>query len=141
MNAKMKNQNVSLDQQPNGFLLLFRGKDWDNALTDDELPEAMGQMMAWFDALQSQGKVKGGQPLQRVGKVISAKGVSDGPFAESKEEIGGYLLLDVPTMEEAVKIAEAYPGFRYGITVEVRPTLVECPCFARANKRLAMAVH
>lgn len=141
MNAKMKNQDASLDQQPNGFLLLFRGKDWDAALTDDELPEAMGRMMAWFDALQSQGKVKGGAALARVGKMVSAHGVSDGPFAEAKEEIGGSLHLDVATMEEAVTIAEAYPGFQYGITVEVRPTLTECPCFARAKKRLEMAVH
>jgi hypothetical protein len=56
--------------------------------------------------------------------------VSDGPFAESKEAIGGYFLLDVATMDEAVAIARECPGLPYGIRVEVRPVAGECPIAA-----------
>ena len=47
--------------------------------------------------------------------------VADGPFAESKEAIGGYFLLAVDTMEEAVEIAKTFPTLDYGASVEVRP--------------------
>ena len=53
--------------------------------------------------------------------------VSDGPFAESKEAIGGYFLLDVASLDEAVAIAQECPGLPYGIRVEVRPVAAECP--------------
>jgi hypothetical protein len=53
--------------------------------------------------------------------------VSDGPFAESKEAIGGYFLLDVPSLDEAVAIAQGCPGLPYGVQVEVRPVAAECP--------------
>ena len=46
----------------------------------------------------------------------------DGPFAESKEAIGGYLMLDVETIEEAIAIAQSSPGLAYGGSIEVRPT-------------------
>ncbi len=53
--------------------------------------------------------------------------MSDGPFAESKETIGGYFLLTVGSMDEAVAIAQQCPGLPYGIRVEVRPIAPQCP--------------
>jgi hypothetical protein len=80
--------------------------------------------------LTEKGKVKAGQPLMNEGKIVSQKRdrrVVDGPFAESKEAIAGYILLKVGSLEEAVAIAQECPGLNYGVTVEVRPVALECP--------------
>ena len=76
------------------------------------------------------------------GRMVSGKKgrtVADGPFAESKEAVGGYLLLDAGTLEKAVAIAQSCPTLDFGITIEVRPVLDECPVFKRAKERLALA--
>jgi len=67
--------------------------------------------------------------------------VSDGPFAESKETIGGYFLLKVNTLEEAVAIARECPGLPYGIRVEVRPVAGECPIYEELRTESALAQH
>jgi hypothetical protein len=124
------------------YMLLFRGEHWDKGLSPAELQPIMDKVMAWFEGLQQQGKVKAGQPLAATGRMISAKKgrpVSDGPFAESKEAVGGYLLLQADSLEEAVAVARTNPTLEYGITIEVRPVLDECPIFQRAKERLAHA--
>ncbi len=122
------------------FMLLFRGPHWDKGLSAEELQQLMGQVMAWFEGLQQQGKVKAGQPLGPAGRTVSGKKgrmamVADGPFAESKEAVGGYLLLEAESLEEAVAIAKSNPTLEHGITIEVRPVLEECPIFERAKKQ------
>jgi hypothetical protein len=69
------------------------------------------------------------KPLFHEGKIVSQKrglSVSDGPFAESKEAIGGFFLLEVGSLDEAAEIAKDFPGLEYGATVEVRPVAPEC---------------
>lgn len=124
------------------YLLLFRGTDWDRGLSPEEIQKVMNRLMAWFDSLQRQGKIKGGQPLGEEGRTISGrKGrtVADGPFAESKEAVGGYLLLQVAGLHEAVAIARAYPCLDYGASVEVRPIAEDCPTLQRVKEQLAQA--
>ena len=78
------------------YMLLFRGPHWDKGLSPEELQQAMNKVMAWFEALSKGGKVKASQPLGAQGRIISGRSdgmVSDGPFAESKEAVGGYLVL------------------------------------------------
>ena len=65
--------------------------------------------------------------------------VTDGPFAESKEAIGGYFLLRVKDRNEAAEIAKECPALKYGLTVEVRPVAEQCPTFQRLNEQLAHA--
>jgi hypothetical protein len=116
------------------YMLLFRGPHWDRGLSQQELQAAMDKMMAWFEGLNERGKVKAGQPLGAQGRIISGINgqlVVDGPFAESKEAVGGYLLLQADNLNEAVEIARSMPTLKYGITVEVRPILAECPIFQR----------
>ena len=60
--------------------------------------------------------------------------MTDGPFAESKEVIGGYLLVDGDSLEEAVAIAQTIPGLAYGGSIEVRPLAEECPLDVRARE-------
>ena len=125
------------------YLLLFRGSNWDKGLSPEQLQKTVDQFMAWFERLKQQGKAMAGQPLEREGKIVSGKNgrtVADGPFAESKEAIGGYFLLQVEDLDEAVAIAKECPVLEYGSTVEVRPVAEECPTFRRVKEQLAGAV-
>jgi len=107
------------NQNQNGYMLLFRGNDLRKGLSPEELQKVTDNWMAWFKRLTEEGKAVAGNPLEREGKIVSGKDriVSDGPFAESKEAIGGYFLLDVPTLDEALAIAKECPGLPYGIRV------------------------
>jgi hypothetical protein len=116
------------------YMLLFRGPHWDRGLSADELQQVMDKVMAWFEGLNQRGKVKAGQPLGAQGRTISGTNgrfVVDGPFTETKEAVGGYLLLQADSFDEAVEIARSAPALRYGVSVEVRPILAECPIVAR----------
>ncbi len=116
-------------QTTSEYMLLFRGTDWHKGLSPEEIQEVVNHMKAWFDRLTAQGKLKAGQPLMQEGKIVSQKKgqrVADGPFAESKEAIAGYFLLQVDTLDEAVVIAKDFPALEYGATVEVRPVAPEC---------------
>jgi hypothetical protein len=106
------------------------------------MQEVAGQMMAWFKRLADQGKVLGGSPLDNKGKVVSGKGgrvVADGPFAESKEAVGGYFMLQVDTMDEAVAIAQECPMLPHGGKVEVRQVLEKCPFSGEAVPDIELA--
>jgi len=130
-------------QSNNGYLLIFRSADWYQGLSPEQMQQIADNWMAWFNRLKTEGKCAGGNPLEREGKIVSGKSrvVSDGPFAESKESIGGYFLLTVASMDEAVAIAQQCPGLPHGIRVEVRPIAGECPMAteARAESQLAHA--
>jgi hypothetical protein len=126
----------------NEYLLLFRGSAWYNKLSPEELQQAMNKFKAWFDRLSEQGILKKGQPLAREGAIVSGKQgrvVSDGPFAESKEAIGGYFLLGVNSLEDAVAVAQGCPALEYGTQIEVRPVAEECPLAERARQILPEA--
>jgi hypothetical protein len=127
----------------NGYMLIFRGTDWYKGLSPEQMQQIADNWMTWFNRLKDEGKCVAGNPLEREGRIVSGKTrvVSDGPFAESKETIGGYFLLKVNTLEEAVAIAQQCPGLPYGIRVEVRPVAGECPIVeeVRAEAQLARA--
>jgi len=124
-------------QKHNGYMLLYRSDEWYNKLSHAELQELVNQNEAWFEGLTAQGKAKPGRALERKGAIVSGVNghiVTDGPFAESKEAVGGYLVLDVETIEEAIAIAQSSPGLAYGGSIEVRPLAEECPLDARARE-------
>ena len=124
-------------QKQNGYMLLYRSGEWYNKLSHAELQKLINQNKAWFEKLTAQGKAKPGRALERKGAIVSGVNghiVTDGPFAESKEAIGGYLVLDVQTIEEAIVIAQSSPGLAYGGSIEVRPLAEECPLDARARE-------
>src|ERR1041384_4161783 len=116
-------------QNQNGYMLLFRGNDWLKNLSSEDKQKVTSQWMAWFKRLTDQGKAVAGNPLEREGKIVAGKNgrVMDGPFAESKETIAGYFLLDVDSFDEAVAIAKECPGLAYGVKIEVRPVAAQCP--------------
>ena len=125
-----------------GYMLIFRGTDWYDGLSPEEMQQVIDRWMAWFQRLTAEGIAVAGSPLEQAGKVVSGKNghvISDGPFAESKETIGGYFVLKVSSMDEAVKIAQECPGLPYGIRVEVRPILAECPFGEKASAGAQLA--
>ena len=120
-------------------MLLFRSDDWYEELSHDEIQKVISQNNAWIERLIAEDKAKPGHALQRTGATVSGKNgriVSDGPFAESKEVIGGFLLLDVETIAEAIAIAiaQSNPTLAYGTSIEVRPVAEECPLDVRARE-------
>ena len=134
---------MSAQQSQKGYMLIFRGTDWYKGLSPEQMQQVADQWMAWFNRLKSEGTALSGNPLEQEGKIVSGKNrvVSDGPFAEAKETIGGYFLLKVNTLDDAVAIAKECPGLAYGIRVEVRQVAGECPAAveARAEAQLARA--
>jgi len=124
-------------QKQNGYMLLFRSDEWYEELSHDEIQKVISQNNDWIEGLIAQGKAKPGHALQRNGATVSGKTgqtVSDGPFAESKEVLGGFLLLDVETIGEAIAIAQRSPTLSYGTSIEVRPVAEECPLDVRARE-------
>jgi hypothetical protein len=87
----------------------------------------MSEIMAWYEKTGQSGKLaESGSQLDRPSKAktVRASGVTDGPFIEAKEVLGGYSVLETDTIDEAVEIARTWPGVDRGwITIEVRPVL------------------
>jgi hypothetical protein len=119
------------------YLLLFRGNIWDRGLSPEQLQKVVSDWFAWFERLKDEGKCAGGHPLEKEGKIVSGKQgrtVADGPFAESKEAVGGYFYLQVADIDEAIEIARQCPGLEYGAVVEVRPVAEICAVKQRAEE-------
>lgn len=122
------------------YMLLFSGPDWDTGRTREETQRIMDNVSAWFEGLAKRGIVRGGAPLARTGKRVSGKSrtVADGPFAESKEVVGGYLTVAVNSLEEATAIARECPTLDYGISIDVRPVLEDCPIATRLREQAVL---
>lgn len=113
------------------FILFFRnsGPETHAHLSADERQQLMTRWNAWYDDLAAEGKAIAGTPLELETRIVSgARGerVVDGPFAETKEAIGGYVMLMVNDLDEATAIAQAHPGLPYGLQIEVRRLADSC---------------
>src|SRR5207244_1754543 len=103
------------------YLLFFRNTGWHKELSPEEIQQNMARFTEWFERLSNAGQFKGGGPLRHDGKIIGdKKAVTDGPFAESKEAIAGFFIIQTESLEQAVEIAKGCPGLEFGQTVEVR---------------------
>ena len=114
------------------FLLLFRnaGPETHAHLSAEQRAQLAKQWNAWYDGLSKLGKVEHGRPLGLGGRVVSGsrgERVIDGPYAEAKEVVGGYIFLTVSGLDEATEIAKQCPGLALGLTVEVRPVVEVSP--------------
>ena len=129
-----------ISHTPNSeYMLLLRNTRFEETLSPDEMQVAMGRFAEWFERMRVGGKLKAGQPLANGGKVLTGRkdrAVADGPFMESKEAVGGYIVLTADDMEEAVALAEECPMLDYGGTIEVRPISAMCAAMEQANIKL-----
>src|SRR5512139_990254 len=108
------------EPQISEYLLLSRGQ-WDREKSQEEIQAAIDEFYAWHEQLVLEGKFKRGQRLAKGGKVVSRAGVTDGPFAEAKEVVGGYWFIIAASLEEAASIAAQNPCLACGLSYEVRP--------------------
>ena len=109
----------------NYMLLIYSDE---NAWTDGERQACFQESIALTHELQREGRYRSASPLHSVATATSVRVrdgkrlVTDGPFAETREQLGGYFIVEAADLDEALKIAERIPGARKG-TVEVRPVL------------------
>jgi hypothetical protein len=106
------------------FLVLSRGK-WDAEKSTEEIQKAIDDFYAWHAQLVQEGRMKRGQRLARPARIVSRQGVTDGPFAESKEVIGGYWFILAHDLAEAAQIAAGNPCLACGLSYEIRPIETE----------------
>lgn len=121
------------------FMLLFRNTALEQRLSPDELTEAMQRLNAWLERWSASGHLKSGQPLSYEGRTISGakqRTIADGPFAEAKEAVGGYVLVQAVDFDEAMTIAGEWPLLDYDCVVEVRPVRVQCPTMEEVGMEL-----
>lgn len=117
-----------MDSVDGQFMFLMRGADWGGGMTPDEIADGLKAMFSWIEDMRDQGHILGGDPLTDQGTVVTHKAgsVVDGPFVESKEAVGGYLLLRAETFEEACALARQCPVLQYGLQIEVRRVATAC---------------
>ena len=114
------------------YLLLSRGQ-WDRDKSPQEIQAAIDDFYAWYEQLVAQGRFKPGQRLATGGKLVSRSGVTDGPFAEAKELIGGYWFIVATSLQEAAAIAALNPCLACGLNYEIRPIESERASAFRAS--------
>ena len=109
-------------QSQNGYMLIFRSTDWYKGLSPEQMQQIADTWMAWFNRLKDEGKAIAGNPLEREGKVVSGRNrvVSDGPFAESKEHLGGFYIIEADDLDAALVWASKTTA-AVGAPIEVRP--------------------
>jgi hypothetical protein len=109
---------------PQEYLVLSRGQ-WDADKSPQEIQRAIDAFYAWREGLLQEGRMKGGQRLAVPARRVSRQGVTDGPFAEAKEVIGGYWFFVANSLDEAAALAAQNPCLPYGLSYEVRPLELE----------------
>ncbi|HZS82206.1 MAG TPA: YciI family protein [Stellaceae bacterium] len=110
---------------PNFTLLLYRLPASARPSSPDEFAARMKTYMAWTDRIRAEGRYKGGQKLMDdAGKILTPAGgrvsITDGPYAESKELLGGFYIISAKDYDDACQVAETSPHLSYGGRIEVR---------------------
>lgn len=107
------------------FVFLYRGGDPSGS--PQEMQQVMQKWMTWMKELGEKGHVKDiGHPLDPTGKVVKGKQkkiVTDGPYAETKDIVGGYTLVEAKDLAHAAELSMGCPIFERGGCVEVRPVM------------------
>jgi hypothetical protein len=112
---------MSTEPFPSEYLAISRGQ-WDKNLSSGEIQNVIDKFYAWYNRSIDEGKMKRGQRLTNKGKTIARNSpITDGPFGESKEVIGGFWVIVAQSLEEAVEIAQGNPCLDYGLFLEIRP--------------------
>ena len=115
------------------MLLIYDDETRWQGMDEAEAGKSFTEWMQYTQAMAEAGVLRGGAPLHPTptGTTVRVRGgktlTTDGPFAETKEQLGGYYILEVPTLDDALAWAAKCPGARTG-SIEVRPVMaVEMP--------------
>lgn len=104
----------------NHYLVISRGQ-WDESATKEEVQRAIDRFYDWHESNVEAGRALRGSRLRNEGKVVSRRSITDGPFAESKELVGGYWFFVAESLEAAAALGAENPCLAYGLTLEIRP--------------------
>jgi hypothetical protein len=108
------------------YVFLYRGGSRPESAAEGE--QVMQRWMTWLQDLAAKGHMKDrGQPLEAEGKVVRRNGagrvITDGPYPEAKDLVGGYTLIEAKSLEEAAELADGCPILDRDGLVEVRPVM------------------
>ena len=104
------------------YLFLYRGAERPTSPQDTQ--QIMQKWMSWLQELSDKGHLKDrGQPLEATGKIVRKKSVTDGPFAETKDLVGGYSIVQAKDLSQAAELSKGCPIFDADGYVEVRPVM------------------
>src|SRR5262245_11767529 len=107
------------------FMFIFQGPQ-PEGMSPDQMQAHMGKWMAWIDQLNKSGQYLAGEPLLPGGKFVTGsngKTVTDEPYTEGKEVVGGFFLIKAKDIAEAVEISKSFPDFEMGGSVQVRQVM------------------
>lgn len=121
-------------QAKSEYLVISKGQ-WDEDKSPEQIQQAIDAFYVWHEQLVREGKMKSGQRLAKEAMFVSKHGVIDGPFAETKEVIGGYWHFIATSLAEAAALAAQNPCLACGLSYEVRPVEMErCSAFAESSE-------
>lgn len=108
------------------FMMIFRNEKNDRPMpTPEEMQGMIAQWQDWIGGIAAQGKFVSTNALGYEGQTVDANGiVSDGPYAELKEIVGGYIIVKATNLGDAVKLSEGCPTLLMGGKVEVRDVMI-----------------
>ncbi len=108
------------------FMMIFRNEKSNNLKPSPEQMQSMvKQWQDWIGGIAAQGKFISTNALGFEGKTVDSKGViTDGPYAEIKEIVGGYIIVKAKNLDDAVKLSEGCPTLLRGGKVEIRDVMV-----------------
>ena len=110
----------------NYLLLIYNAEAQENALTEPEMMKIMGEYTEFTKSIVQSGAFKAADRLRPVSAASTVRirngktAITDGPFAETREQLGGYYLIEAKNLDEATAIAARIPSARTG-SIEVRP--------------------
>ena len=110
------------------LLLIYGNENHFNKMSPAEQKKIDQEYMEFSKSIAGSGHMRGGNELDRISKAKTVRvrngkrGVTDGPFAETKEQLGGYYLVEAKDLEEALGLAARIPSARWG-SIEVRPII------------------
>ncbi len=108
----------------NQFMMIFRKDKSMPQPSPEQMQASVKLWQDWIGGIAAQGKLVGTEALGFEGKLLKSDGsVTDGPYAEIKEIVGGYLTCKADSLDEAVSLADGCPMFAMGGTVEVRSVM------------------
>ena len=110
-----------MSEPSSDYLVLSRGQ-WDNDASKEDIEAAIHKFYEWYERNLKDGRMKAGSRLSRERAVVSKAGiVTDGPFGEGKEVVGGYWFIVARNLREAADLAAQNPCAPYGLSFEIRP--------------------
>ncbi|WP_457423572.1 YciI family protein [Roseateles sp. P5_E7] len=109
-----------MDKPKHDYLVISRGQ-WDERASPEDVQRAIDQFYVWYEGHLASGRMKPGSRLTPEGKLVTRGVVTDGPYAETKELVGGYWFIVAASLDEAAELALQNPCLAFGLMLELRP--------------------